>query len=78
MKSGNAHLAKRNFPFCNLDNVTIEKEVFNSNFSFKCSRDTNFITETENFTFKCKPSEENGDQRTKLSKSNMFLDEHVS
>ena len=68
---------KAKFPFCDLDNLAMEKEVFNSNFPCKCSRDTNFTTERGNFTFKCKPSQENGDKKTKLSKINEFLDEHV-
>ena len=43
---------KAKFPFCDLDNLAIEKELFNSNLMWKCSCDTNFITEREKFTFK--------------------------
>ena len=68
---------KAKFPFCDLDNLVIEKEVFNSHFPYKCSRDTNFTTERGKFTFIYKPSEENGDKKTNLSKINEFLDEHV-
>ena len=68
---------KAKFPFCDLGNLAIEKEVFNSNFPCKCSRDTNFRTERGKFTFKYKPSEENGEKKTKLLKINEFLDEHV-
>ena len=46
---------------------------------FPCKRscDTNFTTEKEKVTWKYKPSEENGDKKTKLSKINESLDEHV-
>ena len=68
---------KAKFLFCDSDHLAIEKGVFNSNFLYKCSRDTNFTTEGGKFTFKYKPSEENGDKKTKLLKINEFLDEHV-
>ena len=57
---------KPQFPFCDLDNLATEKEVFNSNFPCKCLRDKNFMTERGKFTFKYKPSEENGVKETKL------------
>ena len=68
---------KAKFLFYDLGNLDKEKEVFNSNFPSKCSYDTNFATETGKFTFKYKPSEENGDKKTKLSKIKEFLDEHL-
>ena len=67
---------KAKLPSCDLDNVAIEKEVFNSNFLCKCSRDTNFTTERGKYTFIYKPSEENGDKKTKLNFIE-FLDKHV-
>ena len=36
---------KAKFPFCDLDNLAIEKEVLNSSFPCKCSCDTNFTIE---------------------------------
>ena len=68
---------KAKFSFSDLDNRTIEKEVFDSNFPCKCSRDTSFTTKRGKFTFKQKQSQENRDKKTKLSKIIEFLDEHV-
>ena len=69
---------KAKFPFCDLDNLNIEKRFFDSSFPCKCSHDPNFTTERGKLTFKYKSSKQNRDNKTKLSKINEFLDEHQS
>ena len=69
---------KAKFPFYDLDNLDIEKKFFDSSFPCKCSYDPKFTTERGKLTFKYKSSKQNRDNKTKLSKINEFLDEHLS
>ena len=79
LKTGNAHTIKKQSSLSVIQIFQLQKKrFFNSNFPCKCSYGTKSTNnERGKFTVKYKSSKEKGNKKTKLSKINEFLDEHV-